>query len=263
MTAIAIHEWKQYGKMLFIWTAVIAGMNFVLMMIFPEMAEQMEGVTDLFSGMGSFSAAFGMNRINVATPMGFYGIEGGTILSVGGGMLAAVLGGSILSKEEQGHTAEFLFTMPHRRQTIVYAKLITMITMVCLFSVVCLLSGIISFIVIGEELLWKEFLLYHMAQLLLQLELGTLCFGISAFFTRASLGADIGIAVGFYFLQLFINVTDKADWLKYLTPYYYADAANVLGEGKIEAGPAALGILYGAAAVTAGVIYYGKRDLRS
>lgn len=263
MTAIGIHEWKQYGKMLFIWTAVIAGMNFVLMMIFPEMAEQMEGVTELFSDMGSFSAAFGMNRISVATPLGFYGIEGGTILSVGGGMLAAVLGGGILSKEEQGHTAEILFTMPHRRQTIVYAKLIAVLTMLCLFSLVCALIGMLSFFVIGEELLWKQFLLYHMAGLLLQLELGMLCFGLSAFFTRTSLGANIGIAVGFYFLQLFINVTDKADWLKYLTPYYYADAANVLAEGRIEAVPAFLGLLYGAAAVLVGVKYYGRRDLRA
>lgn len=263
MTAIGIHEWKQYRKMFFIWSAVIAGMNFVLMMIFPEMAEQMEGVTELFSNMGSFSAAFGMNRISVATPMGFYGIEGGSILSIGGGMLAAALGGSILAKEEGGHTAELLFTMPHRRETIVYAKLIAVISMLCLFSLICTISGILSFFVIGEELLWKEFLLYHMAQLLLQLELGALCFGLSAFFTRSSLGADIGIAVGFYFLQLFINVTDRADWLKYLTPYYYADAANVLAEGRIEAGPALLGLLYGAAAVLIGVGYYGRRDLRS
>ena len=54
------HELKQ-GRMTFIiWTCVIAFMLAVCILIYPEMGTQMEDVGSMFSEMGSFSAAFGM-----------------------------------------------------------------------------------------------------------------------------------------------------------------------------------------------------------
>lgn len=257
-----VHEWKQSRKMLLIWTAVVAGMTFIFMLIFPQMAGQMEDMTDIYANLGSFSAAFGMDKINFATPLGFYGIEAGAMISIGGGMLAALLSGNILCKEEGGHTAELLFTMPHRRTSISLWKALAAGTMIAAFNLVCVLAGIGAFACIGEELMWKEFLLYHTAQLLMQLEIGMLCFCISAFWHRTSMGVGIGVAMTFYFLQMFVNITDKAAFLKYFTPYYYADASNILPTATIEWKFVALGMVYGILAFVGGVYYYARKDLR-
>ena len=110
------HELKQ-GRMTFIiWTCVIAFMLAVCILIYPEMGTQMEDVGSMFSEMGSFSAAFGMDRLNFGEFLGFFGVECGNILGLGGAFFAALSGISILAKEEKEQTAEFLLTHPVSRR---------------------------------------------------------------------------------------------------------------------------------------------------
>lgn len=256
-----IHELKQNSKTLLIWTAVIAGMTFVFMLIFPQMAEQAAEINDLYANMGGFSAAFGMDRLKFTTPMGFYGVEAGAVIAVGGGMLAALLGGNILCKEEGGHTVEFLLTAPIRRSNAAAQKLAAVLTMVLVFNLVCVLSGTAAFVIIGEEPEWSNFLLYHTAQLIMQWEIACICFGISAFLKKVSMGLAIGVSLLFYFLQMFINVSDGMDWLKYVTPYYYSDAANIFPEGAVQWGFVLLGAGYGAAAAVIALLKYNRKDI--
>lgn len=255
------HELQQNWKLLLIWSAVVAGMNMIIMLIFPQMADQAQEMEAVYANLGAFSDAFGMDRLSFVTPMGFYGVEGGAMISIGGGMLSGLLGGGILCKEEGRHTAEFLFTMPLRREEIALQKLEALLTLIILFNLICMGCGAGAFVMIGEAVEWKPFLLYHLAQLLMQAELGLICFGVSAFLHRVSLGLGIGIAMLFYFLQLFANISDKLDWLKYVTPYCYADAANILPKEAVDWKLAALGAAYGIIAACVGVYQLGRKDL--
>ena len=56
---IYIKELKQGFKALLIWTASIAFMMLVCILMFPEMKGEMDNVSDMFANMGGFSAAFG------------------------------------------------------------------------------------------------------------------------------------------------------------------------------------------------------------
>ena len=86
------HELKQ-GKISFlIWTASIGFLLAVCVFLFPEMKGQMDNVSDMFSSMGSFSAAFGMDRLNFGTLIGFYAVECGNVLGLGGAFFAKVIG---------------------------------------------------------------------------------------------------------------------------------------------------------------------------
>lgn len=258
---IFLHELRQHRKTLLIWTAVTAGMNFIFMMIYPQMADQVAGMTEVYANLGGFSAAFGMDRIDIATAMGFYGIEAGAVLSIGGGMLAAVLGGGMLCREEGGHTAEFLFSMPVSRTWVILWKTAAAFAMVCFFNVICMIVGIGAFAAAGENVEWGNFLLYHFAQLCMQEEIMLVCLGISAFLRKMSMGLFIGVALCLYFLQMFINLTDGADWLRYVTPYYYSDAARIFSAGSVEWGLALLGLCCGGAVLAAGIGKYGRKDL--
>lgn len=75
----------------------------------------MEGVSEMFASMGSFTAAFGMDRISFGTLIGFYAVECGNILGIGGAFFAAMIAINALAKEEKERTAEFLLTQPVSR----------------------------------------------------------------------------------------------------------------------------------------------------
>ncbi len=78
-----------------------------LYFLFPEMKGQMDSVSDMFASMGSFTEAFGMDRLNFGTLIGFYAVECGNILGLGGAFYASLCAVGILSKEEKDKTAEF------------------------------------------------------------------------------------------------------------------------------------------------------------
>ena len=105
-------ELKRGKLSLLIWTLSIGFMVLICMMMFPEMKGKTDSVSDMFSSMGSFTAAFGMDKISLGEIMGFYGIECGNILGLGGAFFAGLLGISALANEEKNHTAEFLLTHP-------------------------------------------------------------------------------------------------------------------------------------------------------
>ena len=95
------HEIKQ-GKISFmIWTASIGVLMMICIFLFPEMKGQMEDVSDVFSSMGSFTEAFGMDRLNFGTLIGFYAVECGNILGLGGAFYASLCAVGILGKEER------------------------------------------------------------------------------------------------------------------------------------------------------------------
>lgn len=78
------HELRQGRNSLMIWTAVIAFMLGVCIIIYPEMSRQMDDIGEAFANMGGFSAAFGMDKINFGEFIGFFGVECGNVLGLGG-----------------------------------------------------------------------------------------------------------------------------------------------------------------------------------
>ncbi|MDD6042941.1 MAG: ABC transporter permease subunit, partial [Eubacteriaceae bacterium] len=126
------HELRQ-GKLSFIiWTAGIAFMIAICVFMFPEMKDQMDEVSDMFASMGSFSQAFGMDRLSFGTLIGFYSVECGNILGLGGACFAAICGANALSKEEKDKTAEFLLTHPVSRKKVITEKLIAVLIQITL-----------------------------------------------------------------------------------------------------------------------------------
>ena len=86
------HELRQGKTSFLIWTASIGFLLAACIFLFPEMKGQMEGVNDMFASMGAFTQAFGMDRLNFGSFIGFYSVECGNILGLGGAMFAALLG---------------------------------------------------------------------------------------------------------------------------------------------------------------------------
>lgn len=255
------HELKQNRFSLMIWTAVITFMLGICVFLYPEMKGEMESISDVFSDMGSFSAAFGMDQINFGTLLGYYSIECGNTFGLGGAFFAALCGTGILAKEEKDRTAEFLLTHPISRIKIVTQKLLAVFLQILILNVVVYLAVILSMTAIGETIPWEEVNLLHISYFLLQLELASICFGISAFLRRGSLGIGLGVAIMMYFLNIISNITESAEFLKYFTPFSYTDGASIVTNVGLDGKLIMLGMVYGVVGIGVSYWKYTRKDI--
>jgi ABC-2 type transport system permease protein len=255
------HELKLNMKALIIWVISIAGTNFAFMLMFPSLQDAMNKALSAYESMGSFTTAFGMDRLSMAKPLGFYGVYAGAILSLGGALYAAILGTGILSKEEGGHTSEFLLTLPYSRVNVVFQKTAALFIILFVFDLVNLLLGLLSFPLIHAEPALKEILLYHISQFLMHLEIASIGMLLSAFTKKVNLGLGLGITLLLYFLDMMSRVLEQLKSAKYITPFYYSNAADVITSGGIDLVLLGIGIGITVICILTGMWYYNKRDL--
>lgn len=255
------HELRQGRLSFLIWAGATGFLLAICIFLFPEMKGEMESVSNVFSSMGSFAAAFGMDRLNFGTLTGYYAIECGNVLGLGGSFYASLCAVNMLSKEEKDRTAEFLLTHPVGRVRIITEKMIAVLIQITAMNLIIYAISVGSMAVIGEEIPWKELNLLHLAYYILQMELAGICFGISAFMKKGSAGVGLGIAVMMYFLNLIANIAEVADFLKYITPFGYCEGADIVTNGSLDGTLVAIGIVMGAVGVVAAYLRYVKKDI--
>ncbi|MGM9563680.1 MAG: ABC transporter permease subunit [Faecousia sp.] len=258
---IVKHELRRGKNALIIWTAAISFMLALCVMIYPEMSTQMGDISALFADMGSFSAAFGMDRINFGEFIGFFGVECGNVLGLGGAFFAALIGISALAKEEKEHTAEFLLTHPVSRGKIVAEKLCAVVVQIVLLNLAVIAVTALSILAIGEDVPIKTLALLFLAYFLMQLEVAGITFGISAFLRHGSLGVGLGLAAMFYFLNIVANLTEKAKALKYITPFGYTEGADIIAENAINGGYLAVGLALAVLGMVLAFWNYRRKDI--
>lgn len=256
-----LHELKSNLKSFLIWTACVGGMCFACILLYSSLQDSMSDMLDAYSNMGAFSTALGMDQLSIATLSGFYATEIGIMHSLGGAMFAALTGAVMISKEEAGHTAEFLNVFPIGRKAVLMEKYAAFLTLVLLFNLFCVIMYVIGFAILGEEIETKQFLLYHLAQILMQVEIGTICFMISAFVKKNLIGAGLGIAVIFYAMDLMCRIIPAIKILKYITPFYYSNASDIFVNKKIDTGMALIGVAILVVSFVIALIQYEKKDL--
>lgn len=228
--------------------------------LFPSFSDSMGNVSALFAGMGDFSAAFGLDKLQFGTILGFYGTECGNILGLGGAFYASLTAMNLLAGEEGGHTAEFLLTHPVSRLRVAGEKLAALAVLVLGLNLVCFACGAGGILFIGEDADWGDLLRYHGALLLMQLEIGGVCFGLSSLLRRGGLGLAMGLTALLYFAGLILNLDQGLDWLRFVTPYYYADAARLFAQ-EVQSAPVLAGCALGALGAGFGLWWYRRKDI--
>lgn len=258
------HELKSSWKSWLIWTLAIGFFVVVCVAVYPEMNQAMsEEIAKMYSSLGSFGEAFGLDKLQINDLLDFYGLECGTIIGIGGAIYAAILGIGALAKEESRHTAEFLFSHPVSRGKIIGQKLLAIVVQILALNLAILIIALVSIRAINGDIELSTFLLYHLSLAILTVQVGLAAFGISGFLQHENVGAGVGLAVGAYFLNIVINLKQDFDFLKFLTPFYYIEASRVLVDKAIDWPLVGLQMLIAVAVLAVGVRYYQTKDLRS
>ena len=258
---LLFHELRRNRLSLIIWSCAVSFMLGVCIVIYPEMSSQMDELSSMMSDMGAFSSAFGMDQLNFGEFMGYFAIECGNTLGLGGAMFAAILGAGALAKEEKEGTAEFLLTHPISRTRIITEKLIAVILQILLLNAAVTAVICLGIVAVDVEVEFGKLALVLLAYFLLQIEFAALTFGISAFMKNGSLAVGLGLVFGAYFMNILSNLTEDLEALKYITPYAYADGAHIIPEGSIEMKYLAVGLAFTALGIAAAYLKYTKKDI--
>ena len=259
---VVLHELRR-GRLAFcIWTGVISFMLLVTVILYPEMKGEMEGLGDMFASMGSFTSAFGMDKLNFGTLIGYYAIECGNVLGLGGALFAALTAVRILSKEERDGTVDFLLTHPVSRARIITGKLVAVLLQIISLEIIVFALSLCSITAVGEDIPWKAICLLHLSNSIMHIEIACVCFGISAFMRRGSAGAGLGLAIMLYFLNILANLSDKTDFLKYITPFGYCDGSDIVANRSLDGVMILIGAAFAALGVILAYIRYCSKDVQ-
>lgn len=255
------HEMKMNRKSLLIWTLSVGLICFGCILLYSSLEDSIQGIADSFSDLGAMSAALGMDKMSLATLNGYYATEIAMMHSLGGAMYAAILGAGLLAKEESGHTAEFLCVLPVKRSRIVLEKYLVLVSNIFLLNLCCAVLYGFGFVMMGENIEGKEMALYHLAAFLMQLEVGTVCFFLSACVRKNIMGAGLGLTLLLFAADMMCRIVPAIEGLKYVTPFYYANAADIFTEGAVNGVMAAVGAGVLVVSYAAAGWVYGRKDI--
>ena len=263
MKTVFLRELRLNLKNFLIWSLVVGVLGMVCVLLYQSMQGDMKEMADAFSNMGAFADAFGMSTLSIATLKGYFATEVGTVHGLGSGMFAAILAICILSREEEMHTGEFLFSMPLSRTKVVASKGLCVAIWLVAFTVVCGLLYAISFAMLKEEIPVAEFLKFMSLQCLMNLEIAGICFAISSLSGKNRTGLGIGIAVMCYFYDIIGRVVpDVKDYL-FIGPYSIANASEIFSGAKTNVAGIMTAVVVTACCVVFAFVCYNRRDLAS
>ena len=64
-----------------------------------------------------------------------------------------------------------------------------------------------------------------------------------------------------YFLNIIANLTESAEFLKYITPFGYADGAEIVRNVSLDMNMIAIGLAFAIVGILAGFIKYCRKDI--
>lgn len=255
------HELKQNAGSLLLWTVSISGLTAVCLFLFPELKEQAEEMNAMFSSMGAFSAAFGLDELNLGTLPGFFAVECGNIISIGGVLFSAWLSSGLLSREERERTCEFLLMHPVSRTCVYFEKFFAVLTQILLLNAVSFLVCVLCIRFMGESMPWKEIGLLCLAYVLMECVTAMICFGLSAFIPFRSTGTGLGLACLFYVLSLMSSISDSLSFLAWLTPFGFCSGVDIISTGTLDIGRISLWLTLGLFILFTGWLYWKNKDI--
>lgn len=261
MFTVFKYEWKASLKNLLIWSLSVGIMGMICIILYQSMEETMGEMANSFSSMGAFSDAFGMSTLSIATLAGYFATEVGTIHALGSSIFAATLATVILSKEEEGHTAEFTYTLPLVRTKIVISKVLACLFQLVMFTIICAVFYLMGFMVIGEEIPQKEMLTFLLTQLLMNVEISAVCLFISAISKRNRLGMGIGVALMLYLYDICARVVPKGKEYLFVSPFSYSNASEIFAGLDKKPEAFVVGAIVIVLAAVGAMVLYGKKDL--
>ena len=258
-------ELKVNLKSFIIWLSILLVMFLVVYLIYPYIVtdETMKSMDELMKIFPEeVLKAFNMDMTSISTAYGWFKTEGFMFILLITGFYSSMLGGTILLKEENDKTIEYINSLPIKRSKIVTNKII--VAIIYIIAIVSIL-GIFNFISlkISGDLDSKQFILLSITPIITALPLFAINLFISTFMhkTRKTVGISLGMVFIFYILSTIAELSEKVEIVKYFSIYTLADVRNVIADVRINPIMIIISIIITVIFIICSYIRYDKKEL--
>ena len=261
---IFLREVKAYRKSLIIWSVAIFFMIVSSIGKFTAYSETGQSMNELLSQIpSSIKAVLGMGNFDLTKVSGFYGMLYLYLLLLAT-VHASLLGANIISKEERDKTTEFLLVKPVSRGEIITAKLLASLFNIIVFNFVTLIFSIaLMGKYAGGEDITGEICILMVGMFILQVMFLVIGTATAAAGRRPGSAASVATAILLvtFIISSAVNMNSSLEGFKYITPFEYFKADQLLKGGGFE--PVFLILSFVIIAVLVFVTYtsYKRRDL--
>jgi ABC-2 type transport system permease protein len=260
---IFITELKANRKALIIWSICVA------LLIISGMGKYTAYATggassDVFDKLpNTMKVVLGLSGFEVTKLSGFYAFLF-PYIEVTVAIHAALLGSSIIAKEERDKTTEFLIVKPVSRSIIITSKLLAALFNVIVINIISLLSSlsIVPTFKTGEDIT-GEILIMHLIMFIVQLIFMTLGSLLAAALRKPKISGAIAanIIIAGYFIS---KITELADYLKVLnifSPFKYFSLQKAVYDHEINIIITLLCLVIITGFTAFAYYFYQKRDM--
>ena len=217
-------------KSLIIWTFIIVFVFIIAFLIYPSLIQDTVNLEELVNTMPKeMLQIFNMDIISLNSVSGWILTEGYLFINLLGSCFFAILGGTILLKEQSDGTIDFLFAKPIQKSKIVTSKLLTGIIYILIFNTVISLTNLIG-LNLSNDFDFTHWILISVAPIFIHLFFFVLAMFVSNFFkkTNKSLTFNIGLVLGTYLIGVISLMSEKLEFLKYLSPFEYINSKTIV-----------------------------------
>lgn len=257
-------EFKINFKSLVMWTAILLAIYILVFAIYPSLItdETKEALNLMMSNMSQeILSNFNMDIVGIETAYGWFKTEGYTMLTLIGGIYAAILGGTILLKEENDKTIEFLYSKPVSKNKIVTSKIICGVVNIFIFTAVITIVNLIALIGI-EDFKLKEYLMISIIPILLYYMVFFIMLFISTFCKKTKKAMSIGIGIVFvsYIMQIIGSMGENVEVIKNLSLFEFVSSRYIILNNSIDVKYLFIGIAIIIATVFGTYYRYNRKE---
>lgn len=262
---VFLYELKAFRKNTVIWIVSLSLLAIVLMSVYTAYSADTESFRNLFMGFPpEVLKAFGVDIDIVFSVLGYYSFVF-TYVLLCGAIQAMHLGLSLITKEFNRKTADFIFTKPRTRASILTAKIFSGITLLLVTDTVCILvAGAMAEVTADEPFDVKIFLMVSISLFFVGTIFYFLGILVGAVFHRVKsvTGVTLGTVFGFFVAGMLGDALDD-EKIRYFVPFKYYDGLDIIRESRYNTTFVIINILLVAGAVIASYALYVKKDIHS
>lgn len=225
-------EMKVNFKNFIIWLSILIGIFLIVFLIYPSITnsdniKMMDEMMKIFPE--EMLKAFNMDISSIKNVYGWLKSEGFVFVLLIIGCYSGILGSNILLKEENDKTIEYLNSLPVKRNSIIFSKVMCGLIYITLMVI---LLGIFNYIglSLSGEFDKKQYILLSITPIFSSFVIYFVCMFLSTFThkTKKMLGVSLGIVFISYVLQMLSTVAETTEFLKYLSVFTLSDIRNVI-----------------------------------
>lgn len=258
-------ELKINLKSFIIWTSILILLFLVVFLVYPSIVSS-DNINQIDEMMKLFPKevlkAFNMDISSMDSAYGWLKSEGFIMILLVTGIYSSILGSTILLKEENDKTIEYLNSLPLKRKDIIGDKVLVGIIYIVLMVLVIAIFNYIALYLSGD-FDKKQYLLLSITPLLTSLPLFSINLYISTYFNKLKsiFGISLGISIGSYFIQILADMSEKIVFLKYLSIYTLADIRNIIIDIRINPIMIIASVLITLVFIVSSYLRYNKKEL--